>query len=233
MDQLPTFDEEITHERIDPDDWRDIYVVGDVHGCRATLDRLLDRLDHGPEDLLVFVGDLIRKGPDSQGVLERVRTMDNAVSVLGNNEDKLRRGKKSLPTLTDADRAYVETLPLVISWDDSLVVHGGIDHGKPLAAHTRQDLLTMRSPTGGGYDGPFWFESRAELPRVFFGHTVLAEPFATPYAVGLDTGCVYGGQLTAFDCTRERFVSVEPAETYNSRSDDKIVEPTLEVDSIT
>lgn len=233
MHTQPTFDSAVSHRRIETSEWRDIYVIGDVHGCRATLERLLERLDPHPSDLLVFVGDLVRKGPDSHGVVERVRTMDNAVSVLGNNEAKLLRGEKHLPGLTDADRSYIESLPVAISWDESIAVHGGIDHRKPIADHSPAELLNLRSlADAGGYTRPFWFETRREQPRVFFGHTVLAEPFATDSAVGLDTGCVYGGQLTAYDCTRGRFIAVEPQETHQSRSDDSIVEPRPEIECL-
>jgi serine/threonine protein phosphatase 1 len=57
---------------------------------------------------------------------------------------------------------------------------------------------------------------------VFFGHTVLSGPFATPYAVGLDTGCVHGRGLTAYDCGRDKFVTVDSTE-YEPRSADSIV----------
>lgn len=61
----------------------------------------------------------------------------------------------------------------------------------------------MRSPNGDGYDGPFWFETYEGPPRVFFGHTVLEEPFEREWTVGLDTGCVYGGTVTAYDVCEE------------------------------
>ena len=216
------------HRRLDSDDWDDIYVVGDVHGCRATLERLLDSLAPDRNDLVVFVGDLVRKGPDSEGVLDVVRSRPNLLSVRGNNEQKLVDGRKSVDSLTDDDLAYLDSLPAVISWDDAAVVHGGIDHRKPVAEHTLAELLNTRSlAPEGGYERPFWFETRRESPRIFFGHTVLAEPFESDHAVGLDTGCVYGGRLTAYDYRDSVFRSVEPPETYRSRSADSIVEPRL------
>jgi serine/threonine protein phosphatase 1 len=213
------------HQRIDSDAWDDIYVVGDVHGCRETFERLLDRLDVTPDDLVVCVGDLVRKGPDSQGALSLVRERENVLSVRGNNEQGLLDGSKSDPSLDEDDYEYMESLPLAISWDDAVVIHGGVNHRKPLADHSVEDLLNMRSLAGGGYQRPYWFETRTEGPRVFFGHTVLAEAFETPYAVGLDTGCVYGGELTAYDFRAGEFVSVDPPETYESRSEDSIVSP--------
>ena len=214
------------HHRFNSDDWDDIYVIGDVHGCREALGRLLDTLEPSADDLVVFVGDLIRKGPDSKGVVDLVQARSNVYSVRGNNEQKVIDGRASVDSLTASDRAYIESLPAVLSWDDVVVVHGGIDHRKPLAEHTLSDLLNTRSlAASGGYQRPYWFEKRTRKPQVFFGHTVLSEAFATPAAVGLDTGCVYGGQLSAYDWKSETFVSVDPAETYRERSSDSIVDP--------
>lgn len=77
-----------------PDGWR-VYAIGDVHGCRAQLDRLLDAIasDRRSHDLkvhLVFLGDLVDRGPDSAGVLDRVmgELPSNEVSFLmGNHEE--------------------------------------------------------------------------------------------------------------------------------------------------
>lgn len=214
------------HHRFNSDDWDDIYVIGDVHGCREALGRLLDTLEPSADDLVVFVGDLIRKGPDSKGVVDLVQARSNVYSVRGNNEQKVIDGRASVDSLTASDRAYLESLPAVLSWDDVVVVHGGIDHRKPLAEHTLSDLLNTRSlAASGGYQRPYWFETRREAPRVFFGHTVLAEPFDSEYAVGLDTGCVYGGQLTAYDYRAGELRGVNPSETHVSRSADSIVQP--------
>jgi serine/threonine protein phosphatase 1 len=222
------FSESVTphHQRIDPRQWSDIYVVGDVHGCRETFQRLLDEeLAVSADDLVVCVGDIVRKGPDSKGALSVVRERENVRSVRGNNEQGLLDGSKSDPTLDESDLAFIETLPLAISFGDALVVHGGLDHREPVADHDPNDILNMRSLAGSGYERPFWFETRAEEPQVLFGHTVLSEAFMTPYAVGLDTGCVYGGHLTAYDWYAGEFVTVDPGETYRERSSDSIVNP--------
>jgi serine/threonine protein phosphatase 1 len=226
------FSDAIAHRRIDPDEYEETYVVGDVHGCLDSLERLLSKLDATEETLVVFVGDLVRKGPDSKGVVDLIRSRENLVPVRGNNEQKFLTGDASLPELGDEDLSYLTSLPVALSWADGVVVHGGIDPRKPLADHTTEELLTMRSlADAGGYDRPLWFEQTHDLPRVFFGHTPLARPFVTPDAVGLDTGCVYGGQLTAFDCQRERFVAVEPPRTYQHRPDDKFITPKVPIAS--
>ncbi|WP_097009159.1 metallophosphoesterase family protein [Natronoarchaeum philippinense] len=212
------------HHRIDADEWQNVYVIGDIHGCLTELKALVERIDPDPDELLAFVGDLVRKGPDSAGVVEYVRDRPNAVPVLGNNEAKVLRGDAD-PGLDDEHVDYLETLPAVLSWGDHAVVHGGVDPSRPLFEHGVEDFLTMRAPLGDGYDGPFWFEQYERTPQVFFGHTVLDAPVVGEGAIGLDTGCVYGGALTAYDCGADEFVSVPARDTYQERSRSKFVDP--------
>jgi serine/threonine protein phosphatase 1 len=82
------------------DGWR-AYAIGDVHGCLDLLDRLLSDIeaDHRsrPEarGLVVLLGDLIDRGPDSAGVIERVSTLAldgfRVVTLAGNHEEVLLR----------------------------------------------------------------------------------------------------------------------------------------------
>lgn len=63
------------------------YVIGDVHGCYRSLLSLLDIINFKPDiDELLFLGDLVNKGPSSLEVLELVRSLPKARSVLGNHE---------------------------------------------------------------------------------------------------------------------------------------------------
>ncbi len=226
MNTKPQFGSDIErqHDRFETDSYGEIYIVGDVHGSRKILQRLLTELELAGDDLVVFVGDLVRKGPDSAGVIDLVREDSRLVSVRGNNEQKIVRGDKNPDWLRESDREYFESLPVAISFDDVLVVHGGIDPQRPLIDHTVEELLTMRSPHGDGYDGPFWYDDYDGPYRVFFGHTVHHHPVEREHAVGLDTGCVYGGTLTAYDYRNDEFLTVE-AKTHQERASSKIVDP--------
>jgi serine/threonine protein phosphatase 1 len=131
-----------------------------------------------------------------------------------------------LPQLDPVDQ-YIHDLPVAISWNDDLAVHGGLDPRRTLSEHEVVDLLEFRAvPPENGYDGPFWFENGQYEgpPRVFFGHTVLDEVVDNEWAIGLDTGCVYGGALTAYDYYADEFVSVPAEDTYQERPDRKFVE---------
>src|SRR3954451_13534332 len=66
--------------------------IGDIHGCSAALDALLDALRPRPEDTIVTLGDYINRGPDSRGVLDRLIDLGRwcrLVPVLGNHEEML------------------------------------------------------------------------------------------------------------------------------------------------
>jgi serine/threonine protein phosphatase 1 len=212
------------HRCIDLDDWGDVYVVGDVHGCFGALQRLFSTLDVTDDDLVVFVGDLVRKGPDSKAVVRTVREHDNLLSIRGNNEEKLLRGEKTLDSLSAVDMEYLRSMPVAISWADGIVVHGGIDPRKPLAEHDVDDVQNTRSLTDDSYGRPFWWDEYAGDRTAFFGHTVLADPVVREHAIGLDTGCVYGGDLTAYDVRNEELVAVPLDHEGLPRSDDSIVE---------
>lgn len=206
----PQFGPDVDHLHLDLDAYEACYVVGDVHGCIGRLEALVDRIDPGTDDLLVFVGDLVRKGPDSAAVLEWVRDRPNAYTVLGNNEAKVIDGVTAQPPIPESDRSHLQGLPDVITFDDAIVVHGGIDPRSRLPDHDAETLRELRSiPVGEGYDGPFWFERYDGPYRVYFGHTVLEAPYVTQHAVGLDTGCVYGGRLTAIRHGDGRVASVD------------------------
>ena len=75
--------------------------IGDVHGMLDTLDDLLKMLDLGPADRLVFLGDLVDKGPEPVGVVRRVselraRNDIQTFVIRGNHEDKHLRYHRNL-----------------------------------------------------------------------------------------------------------------------------------------
>ena len=63
------------------------YVFSDVHGHRATLERVLMRVSPSDDDRIICLGDMIDRGPDPVGVLQLVRALPGAVALMGNHED--------------------------------------------------------------------------------------------------------------------------------------------------
>jgi bis(5'-nucleosyl)-tetraphosphatase (symmetrical) len=223
-------------------------VVGDVHGCLEELDELLRVVELRPGfDRLVFVGDLIDRGPDSVGVVRRAREL-RARSVLGNHEEKhLRWARAGSPhaaprataggRLSPADLAWLEALPPWLRLDGGwAVVHGGFTPARPLAGQRKGEVVRLRlvddrgdmvvATRGAPPEGAAPWATRWRGPEsVVYGHQVhdldaprVDEPAAGVRCVGLDTGCCYGGRLSALLLPAEEIVSVAAREPYARRT---------------
>jgi Calcineurin-like phosphoesterase len=212
-------------------------VIGDVHGCREELEDLLRRCAVAPADRVVLVGDLVAKGPDSQGVVQLARERRFA-AVLGNHDAKVLSIGRAAPASDDDDggkdharvaRAlgpedwrYLEALPLMHTLPelDALVVHAGLVPGVPLLDQPRNMLINLRSITPGGEPskradaGVPWASRWPGPTHVVFGHDAVRGLQRHPFATGLDTGCVYGRLLTALILPEHRLVSVPARRAY-------------------
>jgi hypothetical protein len=100
---------------------------------------------------------------------------------------------------------FIAAMPLSLELPrhELLVVHAGILPGRPLSATPERALLYLRNlrddgtPSERRDDGRPWGMFYQGPPHVCFGHNAQAEPQLHRFATGLDTGCVYGGTLTA------------------------------------
>jgi bis(5'-nucleosyl)-tetraphosphatase (symmetrical) len=224
--------------------------VGDIQGCLEPLDRLLRALELRSDDRVCCVGDLVNKGPDSLGVLRRVREI-GAQSVLGNHDLALLRAAaapgRGVPTelkavLDAPDVAelldWVSRLPVLLVEDDVVVVHAGV-HPIWTDLPTVAEVLNRAVPQhlNGAFNPqiafatevrhcdafgrrpthddpppgpPFkpWDHWTRGTRTVVFGHWARRGLVTGARVRGLDTGCVYGGKLTAWIAEEDRFVQV-------------------------
>jgi diadenosine tetraphosphatase ApaH/serine/threonine PP2A family protein phosphatase len=212
-------------------------VIGDVHGCVDELAALIDACAPGRDDHIVCVGDLVAKGPDSRGVLALVRER-GVRSVLGNHDAvvlyaarALAAGERSAARashtalarqLSAEDVEQLAALPLFLRLPelDTLVVHAGLAPGVPLEQQDSDVLLNVRTVDAAGKPsarpnaGMLWGSVWPGPELVLFGHHASAGLQRHPHAIGLDTGCVYGGRLTAYVLPEGRFVSVPARHEY-------------------
>ena len=186
----------------------------------------------------VFLGDLVDRGPDTPGVLRLVMGMvaaGNALCVSGNHEAKLLKALRGrnvarthglAETLDQLAAERAEFRAEVEAFLDGLIGHYMFDGGRLVVAHagllqryqgrasarvrefclygqttgeTDEFGLPVRYPWAQEYRGP---------AMVLYGHTPTAEPEWVNHTLCLDTGCVFGGRLSALRYPERELVSV-------------------------
>ena len=208
-------------------------VIGDLHGCYDELLDLLDKVSFASEDRLICVGDLITKGPKNREVLDRFMSDPQFTAVIGNHDLALRRrwnGEKlklkpsQKPTHKELKKekeryvTYLNQLPFTIDLGTHLVVHAGLRPGIELYSQTTEDMTELRSlgEDRESRKGTPWYDVYDGEKIVLFGHWPATEPRRGKKAIGLDTGCVYGGQLTAYIVETGELTSVPARQVYDS-----------------
>jgi serine/threonine protein phosphatase 1 len=208
-------------------------VIGDIHGCYDELVSLLEKARLTPHDRIVAVGDLIVKGRKNKEVLDLFSSDRRFSSVIGNHDLailKFWQGQKS--DLTNAQKRtcieleserqhytdYLNSLPFMIDLGTHLVVHAGVRPGIPLDKQVSADLTELRTlgPDRASRNGIPWYEVYDDEKVVLFGHWPSPTPRRSRHAIGLDTGCVYGNQLTAYALDTDEFIQVEAMQAYET-----------------
>lgn len=207
-------------------------VVGDLHGCYDELIELLEKIGIGDDDRVICVGDLITKGPKSKEVLELFMTDARFSTVIGNHDLALRRkwngedielkaaqkeAHKELRAEKDAYASFFNRMPFVIDLETHLVVHAGLRPNIELYSQTTGDLTRLRTlgPDRESDEGTPWYHVYHGDKIVLFGHWPAPEPRRGRKAIGLDTGCVYGYNLTAYIIESDEFVTVKAKRSYD------------------
>ena len=212
-----------------------LYAVGDIHGEREKLAKLIASLPLREGDRFVFMGDYVDRGPDSRGVVELLIEHGRrypSVFLCGNHESMMLdflgwqgdayfggdaflanggdrtlasygffggRGREKGFDLPPGHASFYRGLRLHHQAGDYLFVHAGLgprgldsgDVAYALRVSRPEDLL--------------WNRSTADLPHrlgltVIYGHTPsrdFAVRWNQPFSIGIDTGAVYGGPLSA------------------------------------
>jgi len=206
---------------------KDLLIMGDVHGCYDEMQALLSkaRLHTSKSLLVIFAGDMLRKGPKNQQVLNFLKSNSRDIfCVRGNHEqsilkkihgDDMRVSEEDvwLKTLTSSDIEFLSELPYTISVPDLkiTVVHAGLVPNIPLHLQEPTAMLNMRSlilkedifhgkvrvPSKNGKMGVPWARLWNGPNHVYFGHDAQRKLQFYSFATGLDSGCVYGGNLSS------------------------------------
>jgi serine/threonine protein phosphatase 1 len=213
-----------------------LIAIGDIHGCHVEFADLLARLALTPDDQLVLVGDLVNRGPDTNKVLDLARE-HRAIALLGNHELRLLKyrrtaDKKVLKSgdldtydrLRPVDWAMLQALPLTFEHRElnTVFVHGGFLPGQPWQKQPAEVVTRIQVVDREGRpkkradapEAPAWADLWSGPPFVIYGHTPRPEVYARKWSVGIDTGCVFGGHLTAYILPEKRFLQVKARQRY-------------------
>lgn len=233
-------------------------IVGDIHGCHDELQALLAMLGyedspsseghairrHPAGRKVVFLGDLVDRGPDIPGTLKLAMSMveaGTALCVPGNHDLKLMRklrGKNVKVShgldrsLEQLEREPPEFKAKVADFIDALVSHYVLDDGKLVVAHAGMKESMQGRGSGKVREFALYGETTGEtdeygLPvrynwaseyrgtaMVVYGHTPVPEAEWLNNTICIDTGCVFGGMLTALRYPEREIVSVPAARVY-------------------
>jgi hypothetical protein len=110
---------------------------------------------------------------------------------------------------------FIASKSLYTELPEAIVVHAGLRPKIPLNQQTPKDLTEIREIEP---DGRAWYEYYHDQKRIVFGHWVRREPLIRENVIGLDTGCVYGGKLSAYVLPEGYIVSIPARKTYKIRS---------------
>jgi serine/threonine protein phosphatase 1 len=194
-----------------------VLAVGDIHGCLTQLERLMAKVQPAAEDLVVFLGDYVDRGPDSRGVLEYLiafgRKFPRTVFLKGNHEEMFldfiagrnqllyynNGGESTLEQYREGSKLripkahldFLENLELCHETESFIFVHAGLRPGIPLAGQHPRDMLWIRED--------FLFSSYNWGKPVVFGHTPRQDVLFSRNKIGIDTGAVYGRILSCCD----------------------------------
>lgn len=204
-------------------------IIGDLHGCHDEALELLDRLAVTENDRVIFAGDLVDRGPKPRECVELAMKFE---SILGNHEEKHLQQRKreddalspdhlaTRRALKDEHYEYFKKLPTFIRIPESnaVVVHAGVMPNVEIEKQDPYHLLHAQCvkppekksfwPSKAPSTHTFWTNHWKGPERVIFGHTVTDKPLVTDFAVGIDTGCAFGGPLTAVVLPTWEIVSV-------------------------
>ncbi len=178
--------------------------IGDIHGCADELRALLKYLDVKEDDELYFTWDYFTKGPKPVEVAKIILNCKAKVYWVQWNHDlflwDVIDGKISQENFK-GDKAILEffasnqkalqwfrKLPFWIEDEKFVLVHAGFEPWKPLDGQDPHILVNIRG----------WRKTYQGTKTVIFWHDAAQGLIKTQNVIGIDTGCVYGGYLTAF-----------------------------------
>lgn len=198
-----------------------VIAIGDIHGCLAALETLLDVIAPTSEDTVITLGDYVDRGPDSKGVVDRLIQLGREcelIALQGNHEEMMlevvRDNKPhqrwlqyggvetldsygfigDLNVISEEHFAFYDSMVDYYETEDHIFLHANYT---PEFALSELDVFTLRWQKLSEFTpGP-----HISGKRVILGHTHDrdGEIFDIGHLICIDTYCYGGGWLTAMD----------------------------------
>ncbi len=179
--------------------------ITDIHGELKKLNNLLSKIDTKSDDIFVFMGDYIDRGPDSKGVIETVIKQGlthKCIYLIGSHEYALLHSKQDdyyqflfdnyggpatvrsyggFENIFKIHGSFFNSLKFYYLTDKYLFVHAGINPNIPLEKQNEVDLVYIR--------GKFIYSKHNMPQKIIFGHTEFDKPYIDDDKIGIDLGC--------------------------------------------
>ena len=180
--------------------------ITDIHGELQKLESVLSKIEFRSDDIFVFLGDYIDRGPDSKGVVEKVIEISKnykTITLIGSHEYALLHAKTDeyynylfwnyggpetvksygghFDNILKTHGDFFRSLQFYYLTDKYLFVHAGIDPKYSLEDQCETDLVYIRSA---------FYRNKHNLPqKIIFGHTEFDTPLIQNDKICIDLGC--------------------------------------------
>jgi serine/threonine protein phosphatase 1 len=204
-----------------------LIAIGDIHGHSLALKRIVEVIQPTEQDTVVTLGDYVNRGPDSRGVIDiliELQQRCHLVPILGNHEEMMLDGRSdihaenrwrhdggdatlasygddlSIANIPEAHWEFLEACRPSYETDDFIFVHANYAWYSEIDRQSSADLR--------------WISIEESEPKAHMsGKTVILGHSPGPvrdlgFCRCIDTGCGFGGMLTAMDVLRKTFWQV-------------------------
>ena len=179
--------------------------ITDIHGELGKLENVLGKIETHPDDIFVFMGDYIDRGPNSRGVVDRVIAQSDThkcIYLIGSHEYAMMHAKSDdyyqflfdnyggpatsrsyggFDNIMKIHGDFFRNLKFYHLTDKYLFIHAGRNPACPLERQNEVDMVYIR--------GKFIY-SKHNLPqKIIFGHTEFDKPYIDEGKIGIDLGC--------------------------------------------
>ena len=214
---------------------RNIYAIGDVHGCKDELASLISKIPLDKHSTLVFLGDYIDRGPDSKGVIDLILALQkkyHIITLKGNHEQMfldffnykgkteahsfiLNGGSATLKNymlkngslnIPDEHMEFFNNLSPYHLEEEYAFVHAAFPECSFDELDLEEDLMYMLWAREPFLNSTYQWEK-----TIIHGHTPIDkdEVDLNGNKINIDTSCVFDGVLTAIDLTNKKLIHSE------------------------